>query len=178
MSGPRDFDWGDADADIIVPEQPAIACYVNINNAVVLRQADQHGLEDDHWVYFHPQYAVAIAYAILDAAGLTMQISQCTERGYCEVKRPGARIEQMETERPDINWPAAHDAFDAFKAPEDTKNDKGGSKPKDRTAAERQKRYRERKRNARNGEGVTPVTRNAQDRDVLPLRAVTGGTNG
>ena len=126
MSDSREFDWGDIDADIVVPEQPAIACYTNPNGAVVLRQAGQYGLEDDHWVYFHADHAVAVAYAILNAAGLTMQIVQCQPNGCCDVPQP-----------------------------------------KDRTAAERQKRYRERKRNARNTEAVT---RNAQDRDVLPLR--------
>ncbi len=70
MSDSRDFNWGDIDADIVAPEQPAIVCYTNPNGAVVLRQAGQYGLEDDHWVYFYPDHAHAIAAAIMKVAGV------------------------------------------------------------------------------------------------------------
>ena len=111
MSDSLEFDWYDVAvaADIIIPEQPAIACYTNTNGGIVLRQAGHFfGSPDDQWIFFHPQHARALATAILEEAGLDV----------------------------DARTPS-----------------------KDCTAAERQRRYRERKRN---GDGVTPVTRNAK----------------
>ena len=49
-----------------MPGQPAIACYLNPTGAIVLRQ----DTEDDHFVWFHPEHAAAVAAAILEAAGL------------------------------------------------------------------------------------------------------------
>ncbi len=62
----RGFDWLDDVGDIVVPEQPAIACNPNPKGAIVLRQ----DTEDDHFVWFHPEHAAAVAAAILEAAGL------------------------------------------------------------------------------------------------------------
>ena len=122
-----EFHWDEAEGDIAVPEQAAIAVYLNGKGDICIRQAGQYGPDEDQWVVVTPGNAAKLAKAILDAAG------------------PIAR--------PDIDWAAVNRDFDAFEARD--------PESKDRTAAERQRRYRQRHRNAQD-----TVTRNAPDRDV------------
>ena len=69
-SAGRTWCWSDDAADTVVPEQPAIACYTNPEGAVVLRQHGAWNDDDDAWIWFAPEHALAIAKAILAAAGL------------------------------------------------------------------------------------------------------------
>ena len=97
------FDWAalhDA-GDVVVLEQPAIACYLNPRGAIVLRQ----DTDDDYFVWFRPEHAAAVAAAILEAAGL-----------------------------------------DGTKLASGGATTCGTTRPKDPTAAERQRRYRESKK--------------------------------
>ena len=98
--GGREFDW--LDADVIVPQQPAIAVYLNPTGDVVLRQRGDL-YDDDSWCWFRIERAPAVARAIIETAGLDI----------AELMPEPTRI---------------------------------GSKPKDPSAAERQRRYRERQK--------------------------------
>ena len=117
----RDFCWIDSADKIIVPDQAAIACYLNGYGDIVLRRRSDYPAADG-WIWFQAEHAVAIAAAILAAAGL------------------GAKA----------------------LAPEPVQD---GSKKKDSTAAERQRRYRERQK-----EESTPDTFDRNDRDAVTER--------
>lgn len=65
----RDFDW--SEAHVVVPEQPATACYLNPAGGIVLRQQGAWPDNDDHWLWFAPEHAPAVAKAILEAAALS-----------------------------------------------------------------------------------------------------------
>ena len=64
----RDFDW--AAVDVVVPEQAAIAVYVNPTGDVVVRQCGAWSDDADASIWFSPGHALAVAKAILAAAGL------------------------------------------------------------------------------------------------------------
>ena len=66
----RPWDWHDDADDVIVPDQPPVACYVNPKGAVVLRQRDDWPSDDDPIIWFAVEHAPAVAAAILDAAGI------------------------------------------------------------------------------------------------------------
>lgn len=119
MNEDREFDWRADAEDVVLPDQPATAVYVNPRGAVVIRQTVEH--DDDVWIIVQPSNAAALAKAILRAAGLT------------------------------------EDALEASPA------------PKDRTAAERQRRYRARQH--RDGDGVT---RNGHAVTDAPLLMIEG----
>jgi hypothetical protein len=72
------FDWTTIQDDIVVPEQAAIAVYNNPDGGVVCRQAGQYGPDEDSWIFFHPSHALTLAKAILDRAGLDMEIVPLT----------------------------------------------------------------------------------------------------
>ena len=63
------FDWADDDADIVVKAQPAIAIYAGPAGIVIRHQGDWND-DDDGVVWFAPEHALAIAKAIMAAAGL------------------------------------------------------------------------------------------------------------
>ena len=65
----RAWDWTDDAGDVVVPEQPAVAVYLNPKGDVVLRQRGDV-FDDDSWIWFGSEHAVVIAGAILAAAGL------------------------------------------------------------------------------------------------------------
>jgi hypothetical protein len=102
MTASRDFDWNDDDSNVVVPEQAAIAVYLNPRGNVVIRQAGQYRPDEDSFVIVAPDHAAAVADAILRVAGL-------------------------HRDQPDDSDPP---------------------KPKDRTTAERLRRYTERNRTA------------------------------
>lgn len=101
MSRSRDFDWNDVVDDVVIPEQAAIAVFVNPQGDVVIRQAGQYGPDEDMWIIVAPDRAAVLADAIVQATA-------------------------FHGTQPDDSKPAA---------------------AKDRTAADRQRRYRERQRN-------------------------------
>src|SRR6266567_2240921 len=72
------FDWKTIEEDIIVPEQAAIAVYNNPEGGIVLRQAGQYGPDEDTTIVLHPSHGLALARAILDRAGLDMEIVPLT----------------------------------------------------------------------------------------------------
>ena len=107
-----EFDWSGDDVDVIVPEQAKIAVYINVNDAIVIRQ---HGWpEDDQWVYVRRSDAERLARAILEAAGVN-------DEPMALLPPPNSTGAE-----PELDLPA--------------------TKPKDSTAAERSRRYRDRKR--------------------------------
>ncbi len=126
----RAWSWTDDAGDVVVPDHPPVAVYVNPEAAVVVRQRAHWPDEDDPWIWFAPQHAPAIAAAILEAAGLdaTAMMLESTQVG---------------------------------------------SKASDKTAAGRQRRYRERKKK---DPAIEPdlLDRNARDdRDVAERNGVT-----
>jgi hypothetical protein len=128
-----EFDWNpnrDEDHSIVVRGQPAIAVYLNPHDEVVIRQEGQYDPSEDNFVYVTKPNALIVAKAVLEAARI-------------DVEFIGPSVAKLITDRTDIDWEAANEAFNETEA-----------KPKDRTAAERQRRYRERHRNGT----VTPET--------------------
>lgn len=110
MSNSRDFDWIDSAEDVVVPEQAAIAVYLNPRGDVVIRQQAQYHPDEDTWIVVAPDRAQAVADAIVEAA----------------------RLAVYHPEDDELAPPAERTA----------------AVPKDPTAAERQRRYRERHRNS------------------------------
>lgn len=113
-----DFDWCE-DPSIVLQEQPPTAIYTNVAGAVVIRQGGDFLQTGDQIVVVRPENVVRLVTAIL------------TEAGY----RP--EIAKMIIDRSDMDWSQAETDFEAIDA----------HAPKDRTNAERQRRYRDRKRN-------------------------------
>lgn len=66
----HEFDWNGLGGDVVVPEQAAIAVFVNPLGKVVIRQAGQHHPDEGSRIVFAPEHAAAVAEAILVAAGI------------------------------------------------------------------------------------------------------------
>jgi hypothetical protein len=64
-----DFDWCGDDDCIVVPSQPAIAVYLNSNDAVMIRQKGHYGLDEDQFVYITKVNVPKVVQALLEAAG-------------------------------------------------------------------------------------------------------------
>ncbi len=91
----RAWDWSDDARDLVVQEQPAIAVYTNPANAVVIRQAGAWNDDEDAWIWFSPDHALAIAKAILEAAGLdAMALAPEPEQAASKAKDPTAAERQ------------------------------------------------------------------------------------
>ncbi|WP_141340906.1 hypothetical protein [Bradyrhizobium sp. USDA 3458] len=149
MSG--DFDWNGP--DVVLEHQPRTAVFTNDRGQVVIRQEGSLDPDEDVWVFFDPGNALSLCKAILEAAGLDdiEFVRNCGGLSYEDVAVPArpSRAEQMKAARPDIDWASAEEEFDRKIA------DKAEPAPKDRTAAERQRRRRERLRDS-HGNSVTP----------------------
>jgi hypothetical protein len=150
------FDWTTIEDDIVIPEQAQIACYNNPKGDIVLRQAGQYGPDEDTWIVLHRSHALILAKAILDRAGLDVEIVPLTS--LLVQNRDGVLM------RPFPN----QDVIDRLKEVEkagraadlvddsDASDQIAGTKSQDKTAAERQRRRRQKQRQ-RDGvtEGVT-----------------------
>jgi hypothetical protein len=128
MSDDDPFDWSTIEHLVIQRELQAVAIYSNPNGDIVIRQSQREYETAECFIVVAKEKAIAAAYAVLEAAGLDMEIVQrCETGGYVNVARP---------ERA---------------AAENT-----SATPKDKTAAERMRRHRAKKkrnghRNDRNG---------------------------
>jgi len=121
MSETERFDWAGDDA-VIVPAQRALAVYANPRGDVVIRAERDEYEEDDPFICVAPANALAVARAMIEAAGL----------GPVEFVRPLGGGGYEDIEAPDVS-PLA------LPAP---------AQPKDKTAAARARRYRKNKRDA------------------------------
>ncbi|MCA6102350.1 hypothetical protein [Bradyrhizobium australafricanum] len=157
MSG--DFDWNGP--DVVLEHQPRTAVFTNDRGQVVIRQEGSLDPDEDVWVFFDPSNALSLCKAVLEAAGLDNIefVRNCGGLSYEDVELPArpSRAEQMKASRPDINWASAEAEFARFEARQ--KDDESNSDcridpkiRKDRTAAERQRRRREK---LRHGKSVT-----------------------
>jgi hypothetical protein len=141
-----DFDWDAATADghVVVPDQAAIACYINPFGNVVLRQEGQYP-EEDTWIVCQPIYVEALAIALLRAAGRTdlviVPVSQ-TEI----VRKDGDRLMIPQGDIKKTN-PIGREM-----RVEERQNQK------DPTAAERKRRQRQRERDGESNADVASVT--------------------
>ena len=126
-----DFDWT-SNESIAVHEQPAIAVYCNSYGQVVLRRERSWDEEEDCFIPIARENVLTIVRAILVAADMED----------CQLHRVLGDSDGLCEFGEDIEWPEKPDT--AF-----------AEKPKDRTAAERMRKYRDRKRN---GSDITPVT--------------------
>jgi hypothetical protein len=54
------FDWSNANPDIAVKHEPALAIYANPDQCIVIRRDCQESCQDDHFVFFSPQRAAAV----------------------------------------------------------------------------------------------------------------------
>lgn len=146
-----DFDW--SSADTVIPEQPRTAIYTNTDGHVVVRQYCWP--DDDDLVIISPPNAIAVALAILKAAGHDdIELVRNRGGGYEDIElteppSPRQLVEQLKSARPDIDWCKANADFDKFAAK---------TAAKDPTAAQRKRRQRERERDTRDATPLAPVT--------------------
>jgi hypothetical protein len=138
-----DFDWNN-DETVTVRTQMGLAVYTNPHGALVIRQEGSYP-DDDVWVIFDACHARTIARRILEEAGIDPAIA------FRDTHRDSFRS-QTGNEHSDIGQVGT--------GGRDSKRDTNATAPKDKTAAERQRRRRE--RIARDSHAVT-------DRDVTPL---------
>jgi hypothetical protein len=122
---PDTFDWANEDS-IVLRDQPAVAIYSNRFQQVVIRCERAWDQEDDVFVLVDFAHATRVAQAILVAAGQDdIQFYQQTGRG----------CQDVEVELPP-DWD-----------PEQAEVEGSELKAKDKTAAERMRRYRNKHRN-------------------------------
>ena len=114
------FDWASEDS-IVLRDQPAVAIYTNRFQQVVIRCERSWDQEEDVFVLVDFAHAIRVAQAILIAAGQDdVQFYRETGRG----------CQDVEFELPP-NWES-----------EQAEVEGAGPKAKDKTAAERMRRYR------------------------------------
>jgi hypothetical protein len=137
---PDSFDWANED-NIVLRDQPAVAIYSNRFQQVVIRCERAWDQEDDVFVLVDFAHAIKVAQAILLAAG------QDDIQFY---RQAGRGCQDVEVELPP-NWNPPSRALSGIEAEV--------SEPKDKTAAERMRRYRNKHRNDRNGVTEEPELR-------------------
>jgi hypothetical protein len=163
------YDWNDGDT--VLQEQPRTAVFLNADGAVLIRQ--QSWPEEDDVVILQPQNAIRFVLAVLAAAGHDdiELIRSLGGEGYEDVdipsKPPRPRehqesgfIDAVRTERPDLNIDKALADFDQKMA------------PKDPTAAQRQRRRREKLKERDNNHGGH-ATDEQNQRDADESRVTT-----
>lgn len=190
MSRHDDFSWADVEDDICVAGQATIACYLNPKNHIVVRQEAQFHPDEDHWIVVHPNHALALARAILDKAGLNMEIVHVSQlriqNGAGEVLQPFP--DQATVDAGD----RAGRAADAVVADDDhgdradhaagvDQDDEDPAERKRQAATERQRRRREKQRQ-RDGATDSVTWRDAERDSVttapaLPELDLHGGEN-
>lgn len=119
MSTSEDFDWKDANDRGLVVQQPVerVAIYSNPHDDIVIRQAQSWDEDRDTFIVIARAHAFAAARQILVAAGFQ------------------PREAAIMAARPDVDWEAHLADFHELAVGEE-------QKPKDTTAAERQRRHR------------------------------------
>jgi hypothetical protein len=136
MPDAHEFGWSDESA-IVLNRQPRTAVYLNPRGQLVIRQEADFDETEDPYLYFSQENVIALCYGLFDAIGAPYSIIADVHGGCVDIPRPG---------QPGIDLDATNAASDGFEA-----------KGKDPTAAERQRRRRERKRH----DDVRPVERDA-----------------
>jgi hypothetical protein len=166
MSTHDDFNWDDVADDIAIPEQAATAVFTNPNGAVVVRQSGQYDASEDMWIVFHKRHALDLVKAILSKAGLDdlaiVHVSQL------RIQNGGGELLQTFPDR------ATVDAVDSAGADDDLVADSDElteTKRTDKTAAERQRRRRE-KLKERDNHGESHADK-ANERDADDSRVTT-----
>jgi hypothetical protein len=146
----REFDWDAFAGEVVQHQVERVAVYENPDGNIVIRQERRWDEDDDVWIVIARAHAFATARALLCAAGIRSDLAETVAA------------------RPDIDWNAVVRDFDMAEAREDA--GVPTERPKDPTGAERQRRHRERKREAERDAAVTePVT----ERDA-PLLELVG----
>jgi hypothetical protein len=146
----REFDWNAFEGDVIQQQVEKVAVYANPRGDIVIRQERRWDEEEDVFIVIARAHAFAAARAILCSAGI----------------RPD--LATMVAARPDIDWQAAMSDFDMAEARDSAGLGEDRASPRDPTGAERQRRYRARKRNADRDAAVTePVAE--RDAPILEL---------
>jgi hypothetical protein len=149
------FDWNNDEA-IVVREQSALAVYTNMHGAAVLREQRGWDEEADTYIVIAPENAIRVAYAILGAANHG-------DIRFYRPSRSGDGYEDVEID--ELGGPLA------WRPPAEG----NAKKPKDTTAPERQKRYRDRKRQAVTASVTLDagVTHDRNGRNVVTPNGVT-----
>jgi hypothetical protein len=139
MSTSDDFNWNTAvdEGTVVVRHQPAIAVYTNPHDEVVIRQEGHYGPDEDQFIYLTRENVRKVVNKVLEVGGF----ASITETA-------------LMAARPDIDW---HAVLSDFNESGIACNEEA-SKPKDGTAAERAKRYRENKKRERDAHRDEPVT--------------------
>ena len=70
MQRDPEFEWQPENRDVVVQSQAALAVYLNPLEHVVVRQEGHYGPDEDAFIIVAPHNALALAQAILDAAGI------------------------------------------------------------------------------------------------------------
>jgi hypothetical protein len=157
---PEDFDWSNDD-DVVSRRQDSLAIYSDERGQVVLRRERDWDEEADVCILIAPERAPMVAHAILEAAGL----------GNVQFYRVMGGSPGLVDFCEDIDWRGTEGNLD------ETSARRTEAEPKDRTAAERQRRRRAKQRDRAAAE-LSSVTEPVTDRDG-ELRLVNpGASNG
>ena len=91
------FDWTDEDGlALVVPEQFQVAIYKSASGAVVIRERGDALSDGDTYIAIRPEHAVAVARAILEAAGINATINTPT---FALLPPPARRCPSCSTRR-------------------------------------------------------------------------------
>jgi len=91
-----DFNWAAAADDVVLRQQPATAIYLNPFGMVVVRQ-EADPFEDDPFIVIAPNNALAVAQAIIEAAGVPGVVSK---QAAASSPTPGAsRVRRLRARR-------------------------------------------------------------------------------
>jgi hypothetical protein len=139
-----DFNWWGDDEAIVVRAQDAVAIYANGQGGIVLRAQRAWDETDDSLVIVNRSNIIRVIYGMLRAAGY----------GDFQLYRTnGIACEDVPDPRDDDgSYPDGEEEPDREHVEQtEIRLIENASNAKDPTAAERQRRHRERKRNGRNG---------------------------
>jgi hypothetical protein len=161
-----DFPWWGDDQDIVLRDQVATAVYRNRHGGVVIRQQRQWDEEGDTTIIIGRENAIRVVYALLRAAGHDdIQLYRTNGIGCEDVPDPAD--DDLKPSDGDEEEQDGEPDQAEFRLIENT------GRPKDATAAERQRRHREWKRN-----GLAGVTGHGPDRDSAAASDQNGGEAG
>jgi len=165
------FDWS-ADDSVAVREQPSLAVYSNRYGQVVIGRERSWDEEDDCFIHISNETVLTIVGAILRAAGMDdVQLYRQNGTACYDIDLPiRPEVAAMMAARPDIDWKAALEVTNEIEA--DTGSGAEPVQPKDRTAAERQRRHRANKERLAHDAVTETVTEDAADRDAPRLELV------
>lgn len=143
--GDRNFSWID-NPDVVVKMQMPIAIFENSRAEVCIRQQGEDWQDEDQWVTFSKDRVVTVVRAILEVAGID------PDEVFRDTTRDGAQDGINNGTKGFVGY--SDDRRDGDRDATGT-----AAKSKDKTKADRQKRYRRRLKERRDATRDGPATR-------------------